>query len=314
MPKRQLGTSIRRWSFYGIVFVLIAAFVLALLFVINGTFLGHGETPLLLETHHSAVRETDPRVIKILAYNIAKCFVYSNDGKFASREDVINRLDRIAALINQEKPDLVFLSEAVNECSPCDVNQVKHIAEATGMHCWVLGENYNFGLPFYRIIGGNAILSRWPLVAESNPSLVGRQPFYVIKNNRRVLWCRISFTEEEILLGAIHTDSFNIDNNLRQTRQILNYCADRPTILAGDFNANPDEPSIKVISASEAFAGNFNPPKTFPSNDPDQTLDYIFAPAHWRLVDYRVLAGTESDHLAVVSTFVRPEKKAIAAE
>ena len=40
----------------------------------------------------------------------------------------------------------------------------------------------------------------------------------------------------------------------------LDEVAFKRTILAGDFNANPDEPSIKAIAASEAFAGNFNPP------------------------------------------------------
>ncbi len=307
MPEHKPQKSLRRWILYSAAFVLLAAFVVALLFVINGTLLAQGETPYLVETQHAAATETNPRQIKILAYNIAKCFVYKNRGEFASRDEVIARLDRMAELINEEQPDVVFLSEAVTECGPCNVNQVKYLAEATGMHCWAFGENFNFGLPFYRMVGGNAILSRWPLVTESNPSLAGRQPFYVTKNNRRVLWCRLRLAEDEILLGAMHTDSFQIDNNLIQTRQILDYCAGRPTILAGDFNANPDESSIEAVRVSEEFAGEFNPPKTYPTKAPDQTLDYIFAPANWRLVEHRVLAGTASDHLAIVSTFERPE-------
>ena len=149
---------------------------------------------------------------------------------------------------------------------------------------------------------------------ECHGQELDRRPFYVTKNNRRVLWCRLRLGSEEILLGSMHTDSFDLDNNLKQTRQILDYCAGKPTILAGDFNADPDTASIHAISNSKAFVGNFTPDKTFPADDPTQTLDYIFAPSQWRLVQHRVLIGNASDHRAVVSTFERPEGKTIALE
>jgi hypothetical protein len=44
------------------------------------------------------------------------------------------------------------------------------------MHAWVFGENYNFGLPFARMVGGNAILAR-RRCARLRTSLPGRQPF-----------------------------------------------------------------------------------------------------------------------------------------
>ena len=69
----------------------------------------------------------------------------------------------MAKVIREENPDFVFLSEAVRECTPCPVNQLELLAELCGMHAWAFGENYCFGLPLYRIVGGNAILSRFPL-------------------------------------------------------------------------------------------------------------------------------------------------------
>lgn len=308
MPERTERKRFVRWLFFGAAALAAVVLLLVLLFIVNGTLLASGETPVLVTTHHEAVNEGNPRQIKVLAYNIAKCFVYKGGGKFVEREEVVARLERMATLINQEEPDLIFLSEAVVECGPANVNQVKYLAEATGMHCWAFGENFNFGLPGYRITSGNAILSRWPLVRDSNPSLAGRQPFYVTKNNRRVLWCRLKLGDEELLLGSIHTDSFNIDNNHRQTQQILEFSKRHPTIIAGDFNANPDESSIVAVRNSNRFVGEFAPPKTFSTDQPEQTLDYIFAPAAWRLIDHRVLPGNASDHFAVVSVFERADE------
>ena len=47
----------------------------------------------------------------------------------------------------------------------CVVPFVAH----TDLQYWAFGENFNFGLPFYRVVGGNAILSRWPIEPVGNP-------------------------------------------------------------------------------------------------------------------------------------------------
>src|SRR5258708_5178095 len=200
-------------------------------------------------------------------------------------------------------PAPTCLSETVWECGACPVNQVASLAEATEVHAWAFGENYNFGLPFFRVVGGNAILSRWPLETVANPPLAGRQPFYATKNNRRVLWCAAKIGARRVLLASIHTDSFDRNNNRRQTEQILDYAGDKEAILAGDFNALPDWPSIELVRASGHFAGVVDGPKTFPSEVPERRLDYIFAPAAWELIEERVLDNDVSDHRPVVATF-----------
>jgi endonuclease/exonuclease/phosphatase family metal-dependent hydrolase len=277
-----------------------------LLFVINGVWLARGETPelhVLAEPPAAARDERSPRTVKIFAFNIAKCFVFKDGEGLESVSTVRQRLSRIAELIKAEEPDFVCLSETVVECGACPVNQVATLAEATGMHAWAFGENYNFGLPCFRVVGGNAILSRWPLETVANPPLAGRRPFYATKNNRRVLWCAAQIDGRRVLLASIHTDSFDRTNNRRQTEQILEFAGDREAILAGDFNALPDWPSIQFVRDSRRFSGAFDGPRTFPSNAPERRIDFIFAPAAWELVEEHVLDSDVSDHRPVVATF-----------
>lgn len=294
----------RKWK-RALLALFLALDVPLLLFLINGLFLSQGETPVvqILAGPKESLDERSPLTIKIFAFNIAKCFVFKDGDGIESTSAVESRIRKIAELIRAEQPDFVFLSETVTECGPCPVDQVASLAESTGMHAFAFGENYNFGLPFFRVIGGNAVLSRFPIEPVGNPSLAGRRPFYATKNNRRVLWCAAQIAGERVLLAAIHTDSFKPANNLKQTEQILEFVGERPAILAGDFNARPDEPSIELVRRSGKFSGNFEGPKTYPSDKPDQRIDYIFAPAGWKLLDERVIDDEVSDHRPVVATF-----------
>ena len=295
-----------RWPF-----VLLAILALpAVLFVVNGAFLAHGETPTTgfvgLAPPSPAPNDGDPKTVKILAYNIAKCFAYEGGRNFASVEDVRKRLATLATIIRKENPDLVFLSETVVECGPCPVNQVAELAELSGMHQWAFGENYNFGIPGFRMVGGNAILSRWPMQPVANPSLAGRKPFYVTKNNRRILWCKIGLGGPDVYLGSVHNDSFEVENNEKQIEQILAYCDGKDAILAGDFNSLPEWGPIRRLRESKRFAGNFDGPPTFPSDRPERRIDFILTPPQWKLRDERILCDDVSDHCAVVATFEYP--------
>lgn len=311
--EEEATQSPRRWRRRIVLAILLVPVVLGGLFALNGLVLAERETPISsLSAEQLAAAEAgtlpgvDQPQLKVMAYNIAKAFAHLGDISFEDPEVVRERLDRMAELIRVEQPDLLFLSEAVFECSPCPVNQVEFLAQQTDLKHWVCGENYNFGLPFYRVVGGNAILSRFPIEPAANPPLPGAQAFYVTKNNRRMLWAKLRINGQEVLLSAVHNDSFDMDNNVAQIRQILAYAGDRPAILAGDFNAKPDETSIEIVQETGRFSGQFAGPMTFPAKQPNQTIDFIFAPASWELVEHHVPQSKASDHLPVVSTFQVP--------
>ncbi len=277
-----------------------------LLFCINGLLLADNEDAVVITTAHPPLSSEQPEkeiVLKVMSWNVAKLFFHNGGIRFDPPEKVRKRLRKMSNIINAEAPDIVFLCEIIRECTPCPVNQIAELAESCGMHMWAFGENYNFGLPFYRIVGGNAIISRIPLQSVGNLTLVGRQPFYVTKNNRRALFCSAQIGGKTVLLGSLHNDSYSRKNNLAQAHQILDYIGERDALLAGDFNAAPHEPPMKAFWESGKFSGEMKGPFTFPTQKPRETIDFILGPASWQVASHRVIFSDASDHLPVVTEF-----------
>jgi endonuclease/exonuclease/phosphatase family metal-dependent hydrolase len=292
-----------------VVWVLGAIAALTLLFValfaLNGLVLADRQTPRLrhfAEVPQAASRSTSNEVT-LVSYNIAKGFAHKGGASFDSRVNVEARLRHVAELIRAEQPDVVFLSEAITELAPCNVDQVAFLAHECGLPHAVTGENYNLGIPFFRVVGGNAILSRTPITPVANFDLVGRRPFWVTKNNRRGLFASMEFGGNPVLMAALHNDSFDMRNNTAQMQQLLDYIGDRPAILAGDFNNRPEERSIKLVRDSGKFAGEFDGPPTFFEGKRAERIDFIFAPAGWELLESRVIADDVSDHRPLVCRF-----------
>jgi endonuclease/exonuclease/phosphatase family metal-dependent hydrolase len=220
-------------------------------------------------------------------------------------ERVAERTRDIGEFIKEHEPDLVFLQEVVMESGPGSVDQTALIAEAAGMHAWAFGEAFNHGLPFYRMIQGNAILSRWPLTVTANQAMDGRSPFYRLGvANQRALWCKIPMGEQEVLVASVHLSSEK--DQYRQMQQILDFVGERPAILAGDFNARPTDTPIKLLVDTGRFSAKLDGPWTMSSHQPDYKIDYIFAPKRWELLEHKVVQTDLSDHLPVLSTFRIP--------
>lgn len=288
-------------------FAALAVFagLLVGLFVLNGLVLADRHAPRVRHLGNVEVAPTKsaPGEVTFVSYNIAKGFAHKGGLRFDSKAAVEERLRRMADLIRAERPDAVFLSEALTELAPCNVDQVAFLARACGLPHTATGENYNVGLPLCRVAGGNAVLSRVPLTAVENIDLSGRKAFWVTENNRRALFVSADFGSGPVLMAALHNDSFDMRNNEVQTRQLLDYVGERPAILAGDFNNRPKDRSIALIRDSGRFVGEFDGPPTFFEGKRAERLDYIFAPVGWELLESRVIADDTSDHRPLVCRF-----------
>ncbi|MCB9896478.1 MAG: endonuclease/exonuclease/phosphatase family protein [Planctomycetes bacterium] len=255
----------------------------------------------------AAARAPAPRTLTVVAWNIAKAFVHRGGYDFAPRADVEARLRAMADVLRPERPDLVVLSEVMAECGPCDVDQCAFLAEALDMPVAAFGECYAFGVPGFALVGGTAILARRPLRALGCVDLPERKPFWITTNNRRALLCALDLDGHELLLGALHCDSFDLADNARQAAFLRDLVGTRPALLAGDFNAEPRDASMRLWAATGRFTDVADAPPTFPAKSPERAIDHVLAPADWTLLERRTLGGTLSDHLALLCRFALPD-------
>jgi endonuclease/exonuclease/phosphatase family metal-dependent hydrolase len=294
----------RRILLRGLLAALAIGALFLALFVANGLDRSW-RVPVIV--HGSAPLAPPPgQELRVFAFNAAKCGFHHGGLEFASAEEVRARLDRIASSIRAEEADLVALSEVVFEAGPVPLDQVAYLAEAAGFARHVSAENYSFGLPFYRIRSGNALLAKVELHTPEVLQLAGGTPFWAPTGNRRALFVELELDGHPLLVGSLRNDSFDLANNLRQTRELLAHIGARPALLAGDFNAQPHDDSLRELAATGAFTALATSPPTFPTRAPTRRIDHVFAPATCTLVEHHVVDTGVSDHLAVVATFRRP--------
>ncbi|HYH66486.1 MAG TPA: endonuclease/exonuclease/phosphatase family protein [Urbifossiella sp.] len=298
-------TRIRRWTRRAGLTAVALVLLVGGLVTLNGLVLADRQAPRMrhLTDVTPAPSAAAPGEVTVVAYNVAKGFAHRGGLRFDTRAAVEERITKMAAVVKAERPDLVFLSEALTELAPCPVDQVERFARECGLPHVATGENYNLGVPGLRVVGGNAILSRLPLTPVANIDLAGRRPFWVTKNNRRALFASAEVGGKSVLLGALHNDSFDMRNNAAQARQLLEFVGDQPCVLAGDFNNRPGEESIRLFRDSGRFSGAFDGPPTYFEGKRAERLDYVFAPAGWELIDHRVIPDDTSDHRPLVCRF-----------
>ncbi len=170
-------------------------------------------------------------------------------------------IERIGNIILNIAPEVVGLQEVdsvVNRSGNIDIMQL--LAEQTGMYP-------TFGYSILHDGGkyGNGMLTREKPLATRKISLPGeneaRTALIVELNRYVVVNTHLSLTNEERL------ESVKII-----TEAIKHY--EKPVFLLGDLNAEPGEDPIKYLERDWQILTNTNA-KTFPSTEPDVTIDYV---------------------------------------
>lgn len=170
-------------------------------------------------------------------------------------------IERIGNVILNVAPEVVGLQEVdsmVNRSGNIDIMQL--LVEQTGMYP-------TFGYSILHDGGkyGNGMLTREKPLATRKISLPGeneaRTALIVELNRYVVVNTHLSLTNEERL------ESVKII-----TEAIKHY--EKPVFLLGDLNAEPGEDPIKYLEKDWQILTNTNA-KTFPSTEPDVTIDYV---------------------------------------
>jgi endonuclease/exonuclease/phosphatase family metal-dependent hydrolase len=209
-------------------------------------------------------------------------------------------IDEIAEVIETNRPDVVALQE---------VSRGWVVNGRLDMLAWL---SYRLHMPYVfepttDSFSGNAILSRYPIIAYSKENLPPSdsliQPGFIV--------ALIDLGKDQ-QMKVITTQFDPIEGNTEirqlQAQTIIDFWGglDR-TVLLGGFNAQPQSPEMFKFSYSllEDFAVGRKSAYTFPSNNPRERIDYILTSPDLRVSDGGVPSSTASDHLPVVAVIER---------
>ncbi len=271
--------------------------------------------------------------INVMSFNIHHCA--PGTSAYASMKDV----QKIAKFINDNDIDICGLNEVDNEFGSKDtsrstyINQPKSIAELNKSF-FVFGStlsttskglventkyiesgNWDFSIEPEDNKGnfGNAIISRFQIDQMNNyglPKIEGsekRACLYAQVNVNNLIPYHIFVTH---LAHDSHTDRIN---QIKGILTIIKKIPDNERIIfMGDLNfdpeASPDEENIiekiKEIGlkdSAEAIPGK-SALKTYPEDNPQRRIDYIFTSPNITISDYKVINTKLSDHQAVIAT------------
>lgn len=218
-------------------------------------------------------------------------------------------LDRIAAVIAREKPDLVALQELdVGRVRSGGVDQARAIASRLGMN-----SHFNAAFRVAEEEYGDAFLSPLPMrMVKAGPL---PKPAGVPRLERRgAQWVAITLPEGGEL-QAINTHLGLVPMEQRGQIDALlgpDWAGDPgfargPSILLGDFNATSRYAAYRRLSTQladlqRAFASE--PVRTFPARLPMLRIDHVFAAGPVRACEAwapnTAAARVASDHLPLV--------------
>jgi endonuclease/exonuclease/phosphatase family metal-dependent hydrolase len=231
--------------------------------------------------------KAEDHVLSIMSFNI-------RHGKGMDGKVDLNRIAREISLV---QPDVVALQEVDKETKRVDgVDLPKVLARMAGEYAGFFAPAMDYDGGKY----GNAILTKKaPLDMTAYP-LPG-------KEEPRVLLL-LEFDDYYFCSVHMSLDSASRVEACRKLAQIAKkgIKPDKLFFVAGDFNMVPNSVEMRVLSESFSVLSPFEI-KTFPSDNPDRTLDYILV--------YRGGAGKsflkklEKGKLGIAS-WVQPEKVA----
>ena len=214
-------------------------------------------------------------------------------------------LQQIGQFIKQYQPDFVALQEVDQNTHrancPHQNNRdfITELAYYSGMQ-GLFGPTIKFSGGHY----GIGLLTRHQFVDVHNIKLP--HPNAHMEQRGLLQGTFILPDGDTIMMACTHLVAFDSVSRAEQAPFLLEHFAGTPypVILAGDFNASPDDPVIGLLTSQwlDCTAGYF----TFSVKDPHEKIDYILArPLQaWRTIESQVIPVELSDHYPVIATLV----------
>lgn len=226
----------------------------------------------------------------------------------ASPDDVMD-LERVAVRIEAMGCDVIGLQEVDRFWKRSDyLDEPAWLAERLGMHV-AFGANLDLdpeepGKP--RREYGTAMLSRWEITEQENTLL----PNVGDHEQRGLLRTVVAQPDGPLTFATTHLTHESEDERITQAKKVVEILGGEPraTVLVGDFNAQPGDESIAVVTGaftdSWAVVGDGDG-FTYPSTGPESRIDYVFVSPD--ITPSAIMVETAdpeaSDHLPVHGEF-----------
>jgi len=213
--------------------------------------------------------------------------------------------------IRRLAPDLVALQEVL---PPGERSHLADLLDGTGLVGTHQADALAYAPPWMDRYGGGAVATRWPHRVVEVLDLRGADAL-------DVPWCSlavaVALPDEGEVLFVSASSSWRLESEAARERQALaltdldaRHRRDLPTIIAGDFNAEPDAASMRFLTGRQSLAGRSvlyhdawavageGPGWTWSVDNPNAraVVDQIVRqPNHKRRIDY-VLVGSWHAH------------------
>jgi endonuclease/exonuclease/phosphatase family metal-dependent hydrolase len=208
-------------------------------------------------------------------------------------------LNRIVEFLREMKPDVIGLVEVDNGSYRFDrMCQAEFIAEHLG-HSHVYESKY----------GKRALIQRVPVLREQGNAFITNQDiktqgFHYFEKGLKRLVIELEF--ESFVVFLVHLSLMPRHRHHQLTDlYALFRAAQKPVIVAGDFNALWGEKELHLFQAAcgGLLNANGNGTPTFPSNAPRFQLDFVLHSPDIRMTGFQVPDVRFSDHKPLVFDF-----------
>lgn len=179
---------------------------------------------------------------------------------------------------------------------------------------------YPFSMHFGKVISGQSVLSKYPILEQERIELERNQdnPFYYdsFYLDRLAQVVKLRVAGHNLVLIHVHLEAFDQATRIEQIDKLRSiyakYYKDGPTIMLGDFNSDPRYENAgiaileEMIRTESAAFDRMDFENTYNSREPTERLDYIFYNTDFiKEVSAEVVDEFDeaSDHLPVLLTF-----------
>jgi endonuclease/exonuclease/phosphatase family metal-dependent hydrolase len=208
-------------------------------------------------------------------------------------------LQRIADVINRERPDLVGLQEVDRGVKRTEgKDEIAELAALTRME-YAFAPNLDYQGGKY----GVAILSRFPIKNVVHRMFENKRE----AERRGMLLVEVELDRKPLIFVTTHLDYQFEDGRLFETEQLLKYLADvkGPLIVVADLNDVPSGSAYQLMrtvfdDAWIATRGN-DDGFSYPADKPAKRIDHIFYRKGARAKKAWVVESLASDHIPVVA-------------